>query len=398
MSGEDEGTGARSGADGAEGRLGVLARFPSVLMARRNLSRNRLRSGLAALGIVIGVLAIATLGIFGNVLQLSATNELGGIGNQVIVSPNEDAGRETLSPRDVATVERVAEGRGTAVPLVTDGAIVRAPNGETFAQLYGLDRPRALFTAREGRVPEFHRQGALVGESVADRLGVQPGSAVEIEGQRFRVIAVLAETDDISPIQPSNAVVLPRDAFAQSAPSQVVVQAGSGEDASYVAGTVRERLNAREQRVSVFELSSILDRINEFFGLLNAFLIALGAVSLIVAGVAIFNVMLMSTTERRGEIGVLRAVGVQKGDVLRTLVVEAALLGVLGGLGGVLLTLLAVVALLQFTPIGADVVFDPSNGAYLVVAFSFGVVISLASGLYPAYKAANEEPVDALRD
>ncbi len=376
----------------------MLARFPSVLMARRNLSRNRLRSGLAALGIVIGVLAIATLGIFGNVLQLSATNELGGIGNQVIVSPNEDAGRETLSPRDVATVERVAEGRGTAVPLVTDGAIVRAPNGETFAQLYGLDRPRALFTAREGRVPEFHRQGALVGESVADRLGVQPGSAVEIEGQRFRVIAVLAETDDISPIQPSNAVVLPRDAFAQSAPSQVVVQAGSGEDASYVAGTVRERLNAREQRVSVFELSSILDRINEFFGLLNAFLIALGAVSLIVAGVAIFNVMLMSTTERRGEIGVLRAVGVQKGDVLRTLVVEAALLGVLGGLGGVLLTLLAVVALLQFTPIGADVVFDPSNGAYLVVAFSFGVVISLASGLYPAYKAANEEPVDALRD
>jgi putative ABC transport system permease protein len=398
MSGEDEEAGARPGADGAEGRLGVLARFPSVLMARRNLSRNRLRSGLAALGIVIGVLAIATLGIFGNVLQLSATNELGGIGNQVIVSPNEDAGRETLSPRDVATVERVAEGRGTAVPLVTDGAIVRAPNGETFAQLYGLDRPRALFTAREGRVPEFHRQGALVGESVADRLGVQPGSAVEIEGQRFRVIAVLAETDDISPIQPSNAVVLPRDAFAQSAPSQVVVQAGSGEDASYVAGTVRERLNAREQRVSVFELSSILDRINEFFGLLNAFLIALGAVSLIVAGVAIFNVMLMSTTERRGEIGVLRAVGVQKGDVLRTLVVEAALLGVLGGLGGVLLTLLAVVALLQFTPIGADVVFDPSNGAYLVVAFSFGVVISLASGLYPAYKAANEEPVDALRD
>jgi len=399
MSGEDEGTDGRPRADGAAGgRLGALARFPSVLMARRNLSRNRLRSGLAALGIVIGVLAIATLGIFGNVLQLSATNELGGIGNQVIVSPNEDAGRETLSPRDVATVERVAEGRGTAVPLVTDGAVVRAPNGETFAQLYGLDRPRALFAAREGRVPEFHRQGALVGESVADRLGVQPGSAVEIEGQRFRVIAVLAETDDISPIQPSNAVVLPRDAFTRSAPSQVVVQANSGEDAGYVAGTVRERLNAREQRVSVFELSSILDRINEFFGLLNAFLIALGAVSLIVAGVAIFNVMLMSTTERRGEIGVLRAVGVQKGDVLRTLVVEAALLGVLGGLGGVLLTLFAVAGLFQFTPIGADVVLDPSNAVYLVVAFCFGVVISLASGLYPAYKAANEEPVDALRD
>jgi putative ABC transport system permease protein len=380
------------------GSRSLLARFPSLLMARRNLSRNRLRSGLAALGIVIGVLAIASLGIFGNVLQLSATSELGGIGNQVIVSPNEDAGRETLSPRDVATIERVAEGRGAAVPLATDGAVVSAPSGQTFAQLYGLDRPRALFEAREGRLPEFHRQGALVGVSVAAQLDLQPGSAVEIEGQRFRVIAVLAETDDITPIQPANAVVLPRDAFAQDAPNQVVVQANSGEDASYVAGTVRERLNARENRVSVFELSSILDRINEFFGLLNAFLIALGAISLIVAGVAIFNVMLMSTTERRGEIGVLRAVGVQKGDVLRTLVVEATLLGVLGGFGGVVLTVLAVGALFQFTPIGADVILDPSNGAYLLVAFGFGVVISLASGLYPAYRAANEEPVDALRD
>lgn len=380
------------------GSRSLLTRFPSLLMARRNLSRNRLRSGLAALGIVIGVLAIASLGIFGNVLQLSATSELGGIGNQVIVSPNEDAGRETLSPRDVATIERVAEGRGAAVPLATDGAVVSAPSGQTFAQLYGLDRPRALFEAREGRLPEFHRQGALVGVSVAAQLDLQPGSAVEIEGQRFRVIAVLAETDDITPIQPANAVVLPRDAFAQDAPNQVVVQANSGEDASYVAGTVRERLNARENRVSVFELSSILDRINEFFGLLNAFLIALGAISLIVAGVAIFNVMLMSTTERRGEIGVLRAVGVQKGDVLRTLVVEATLLGVLGGFGGVVLTVLAVGALFQFTPIGADVILDPSNGAYLLVAFGFGVVISLASGLYPAYRAANEEPVDALRD
>ncbi|WP_254829526.1 ABC transporter permease [Haloglomus salinum] len=382
----------------AEGRLGLLERFPSVLMARRNLSRNRLRSGLAALGIVIGVLAIATLGIFGNVLQLSATNELGGLGNQVIVSPNEDTGAETLSPRDVAAVERIAEGRGTAVPLVTDGAVVNGPSGQTFAQLYGLDRPRALFTARAGTVPEFHRQGALVGSSVAGRLGLQPGSAVEIEGQRFRVIAVLAESDDITPIQPSNAVVLPRDAFAQDAPSQIVVQADSGEDASYVASTVRDRLNARERRVSVFELSSILDRINEFFGLLNGFLVALGAVSLVVAGVAIFNVMLMSTTERRGEIGVLRAVGVQKDDVLRTLVVEATLLGIVGGFGGVVLTAVAVGALYQFSPIGLDVVLHPSNGVYLVVAFAFGVFISLASGLYPAYRAANEEPVDALRD
>jgi putative ABC transport system permease protein len=378
--------------------MAVLERFPAVLMALRNLDRNRLRSALAALGIVIGVVAIATLGIFGNVLALSATQELGGIGNQVIVSPAEDTGADVLSPRDVTAIERIAEGRGEAVPLKSSGAVVTGNDGRTFAQLYGLSNPGALFDAGEGDLPRRHRQGAIVGNETAAALDLSVGSAIEIEGNRYRVVAVLAESDAISPIQPDNAVVLPEEEFVQEGYNQVVVRADSGEDARFVAATVEDRLNAREQRVSVFELGSILDRIREFFALLNGFLIALGAVSLVVAGVAIFNVMLMSTRERRGEIGVLRAVGVQRGDVLRTLVVEAALLGVLGGLVGATLSALAAVALGQFTRVEFDVVFDPSNGVFLVLAFVFGVFVALASGIYPAWKAANEHPVDALRD
>lgn len=375
----------------------VLERFPAVLMAVRNLERNRLRSGLAALGIVIGVLAIATLGIFGNVLSLSAAQELGGIGNQVIVSPAEATGAETLSPRDVAAVERIASGRGEAVPLKSSGAVVTGNAGRTFAQLYGLSEPGALFEAGEGDLPRRHRQGAVVGHDVAAALDLSVGSAVEIEGNRYRVVAVLAESDAISPIQPDDAVVLPEEEFVREGYDRVVVQADSGEDARFVARTVRERLNARETRVSVFELGSVLDRIREFFALLNGFLVALGAVSLVVAGVAIFNVMLMSARERRGEIGLLRAVGVHRGDVLRTLLVEAALLGVLGGAVGVLLSALAALALGWFTRVEFDVVLDPSNGAFLALAFAFGVLVALASGLYPAWRAANEHPVDALR-
>jgi putative ABC transport system permease protein len=374
-----------------------MTRFPSLLMARRNLRRNRLRSALAALGIVIGVFAIASLGIFGNVLQLAATDSLGGIGNQVIVSPNQNAGEQSLDSREVAAVERIAEGRGTAVPLVTDGAVVSAGGTQSFAQLYGTDRPRALFEASEGTVPERHRQGALVGAELAAQLGLQVGSPIEIEGNRYRVVAVLAESETISPIQPDSAVVLPPGEFRVPEVTQVVVQANSGEDARAVARTVEERLNARTERVSVFELSSILDRINEFFALLNAFLIGLGAISLVVAGVSIFNVMLMSTAERRGEIGLLRAVGVQRGDVLRTLLVEAALLGVAGGAVGVVLSAAAALTLYQVTPLSLSVVLVPSNGLYLLVAFGFGVAISILSGLYPAWRAANEQPVDALR-
>jgi len=237
-----------------------------------------------------------------------------------------------------------------------------------------------------------------VGSDLAAELGLGVGSAVEIEGNRYRVVAVLAETETISPVSPDDAVVLPDGQFRSDGYNQIVVRADSGEDARVVADTIRDRLNTRESRVTVFELGSVLDRIREFFALLNGFLVALGAVSLLVAGVAIFNVMLMSTRERRGEIGVLRAVGVQRSDVLRTLLVEAVLLGILGGLGGVALSILAAFGLYRFSPIGLDVVLAPSNVVFLAVAFCFGVVVALASGLYPAWVAANEHPVEALRD
>ncbi|PSQ43807.1 ABC transporter substrate-binding protein [Halobacteriales archaeon SW_7_68_16] len=367
-------------------------------MARRNLARNRLRSLLAALGIGIGVLAIASLGIFGNVLRLSATNELGGIGTQVIVSPNPDAGFERLSTRDVRAVRRVTAGEATAVPLKTGGGVVTAASGRAFAQLYGTSDPGALFSARAGELPDRHRQGAIVGANVADSLALRVGSSIEIQGQDYRVIAILEDTDTITPIQPNQAVVLPEDALDTDGFSQIVIGAESGTAASRIADEIADRLNAREDRVTIFELSSIVTRIADFFSLLNAFLIGLASISLVVAGVSIFNVMLMSTSERREEIGVLRAVGVDRADVLRTLLAEATLLGAVGGLVGATVSgLLAAGLEVLVVEIGPDAVYVPTNGLYLVGAFGFGIAVALASGLYPAWRAASERPVDALR-
>lgn len=402
MSEDDTRTTARSDGGVARGESGdgdraLYRRLPALALAWRNLRRNRLRSVLAVLGIIIGVLAIATLGVFGNVISLSAAQTLGGIGDQVIVSPNEDAGVESLGPREVQAIERAAGARGEVVPLITGGATARSGGGQTVAQLYGTQTPGALFEARAGELPERHRQGAIVGPDVADALSLRVGSIVEVEGNDYRVIAVLAKPEGFSPVMPDTAVVLPPGEFRDQEFSQVVIEAESGDAANAIADDVRDRLNARDRRVSVFALSSVVAEIARFFGLLSAFLIGIGAISLVVAGVSILNIMLVTTVERRGEIGVMRAVGIHREDVLRLLVVEATLLGVAGAVGGAVLSVLAIAGLWYFTPIELVVVLVPTNAAYVLGAAGFGVLVSLASGAYPAYKAASERPVEALR-
>ena len=380
---------SRSDAASRSGVSGWLRGWrPAVSMAARNLRRNRVRTALAVLGVCIGVLAVAALGIFGNVLALGAADAIGDIGTQIVVSPNADAGVESLSDADVADIRR-AVGGPAVVPLYSDNAIVSGQSDQQFATVYGVEEPALAFEAAEGRLPERHRQGAIVGA----------GDTIGIAGRQVRVVAVLAESETFSPVAPDDAVFVPESAFSADGYAQVLVVADSGEAARAAADDIREAVNAREERVDLFELAAIVDEVNNFFSLLSTFLLGLGAISLVVAGVSILNVMLMSTVERRQEIGVMRAVGVTRRDVLRVLLSEAGLIGAAGAAAGTLLTVLLVAGLVAFTPeVDAALALDPTNGYYLLLALGFGVGVGLVSGAYPAWKAANERPVEALRN
>ena len=390
---------SRSDAASRSGVSGWLRGWrPAVSMAARNLRRNRVRTALAVLGVCIGVLAVAALGIFGNVLALGAADAIGDIGTQVVVSPNADAGVESLTDADVADIRR-AVGGPAVVPLYSDNAIVSGQSDQQFATVYGVEEPALAFEAAEGRLPERHRQGAIVGADVAEDLGIGAGDTIGIAGRQVRVVAVLVESQTFSPVQPDGAVFLPESAFSADGYAQVLVVADSGESARAAADDIREEVNAREERVDLFELAAIVDEVNNFFSLLSTFLLGLGAISLVVAGVSILNVMLMSTVERRQEIGVMRAVGVTRRDVLRVLLSEAGLIGAAGAAAGTLLTVLLVAGLVAFTPeVDASLALDPTNGYYLLLALGFGVGVGLVSGAYPAWKAANERPVEALRN
>ncbi|KAB1188965.1 MULTISPECIES: ABC transporter permease [Haloferax] len=374
----------------------IFRRVPALLMARRNLSRNRIRSGLAVLGIIIGVLAIASLGMFGTTLRTGASQQLGEIGNEITITPNFQEGIEELSERDVDEIRR-AVSDGDVVPIRSETGVVSRGQQQTVVTIYGMENPAALYEAEEGRIPDRLRQGALVGSGTAEILEVEPGNTISIEGQTYRVSAVLAEEQGISLVNPNSAVIVPVEDVNGTGYSQVIVSSESGQAANESAVAIRESLNEREERVNVFELQAITEGINQFFGILNAFLIGIGSISLVVAGVSILNVMLMSTIERRQEIGVLRAVGVQRGDVVRMILAEAGLLGVTGGLIGAVLAVVAGIALNSFVLNDPLATFQLINFLYIALAVGFGIGTSILSGLYPAWKAANERPVEALR-
>ncbi|KAB1191965.1 FtsX-like permease family protein [Haloferax sp. MBLA0076] len=374
----------------------LFRRVPALLMARRNLSRNRIRSGLAVLGIIIGVLAIASLGMFGTTLRVGASQQLGEIGNEISISPNLQEGIEELTDRDVDEIERAVTD-GEVVPLRSESALVSRGQQQTVATIYGMENPGALYEAEEGRIPDRLRQGALIGSGTAEILDVEPGNTISVDGRTYRIAAVLAEEQGISLVSPNNAVIVPLEDVNGTGYSQVVVSSESGQAANESAVAIRESLNEREERVNVFELQAITAGINQFFGIINTFLIGIGSISLVVAGVSILNVMLMSTIERRQEIGVLRAVGVQRGDVIRMILAEAGLLGVAGGVIGAILAVGAGIALNSFVLNDPLATFQPINFLYIALAVGFGIGTSILSGLYPAWKAANERPVEALR-
>jgi putative ABC transport system permease protein len=304
---------------------------------------------------------------------------------------------ESLSDADIASIRR-AVGEPAVIPLYSDSATVARQGDQTFATVYGVEEPALAYEAAEGRLPERHRQGAILGAGIAEDLDAGAGDTVRIAGAQVRVIAVLVESQTFSPVAPDDAVFLPESAFSADGYAQALVISDTGAEARVAADAIRQSVNAREDRVDLFELAALVDEINEFFGLLSTFLLGLGGISLVVAGVSILNVMLMSTVERRQEIGVMRAVGVTRRDVLRVLLAEAGLIGAAGAAAGTALTVLLVAGLVISTPaVDAALVVDPTNGYYLLLALAFGVGVGIVSGAYPAWQAANERPVDALR-
>ena len=389
-------------------------------IAKRNLRIHLLRSTLAMLGIVIGVVAIASMGILGNSLVLSVSDSLHTVGDSVIVSPYAGGGSGfgqggggggstslKITDQQFQQIKR-AVAPNIAIPVLQTADIMKLGVGSDtiVAPIYGInpDDVDKLLNLKAGSYSRSE-SGCLVGSKFADDHNVQVGSRISIgtDGDKgtLRVTGIIEERGISFDISTDSAIVVTQNWFDttynRNDYDTVVVKVNLGVDSAVVKTTIEKQMNKRDKVVTVMDSKATLATIFSAFGAVTTFVTAIGGISMIVAGVSIFNIMMMSVTERIKEIGIMRSIGTQKREVMSMFMFEAAILGTVGSIIGGLLSILAGYAISALLLNTTKYLFVWSSAIPIIEGVFFGIIISLACGIYPAWKAANLSPIEALR-
>jgi putative ABC transport system permease protein len=368
-------------------------------LARRNLERTKVRSALAIVGIMIGVMAISAIGIFGESLKSAVLENFKDVANEIVISPNYQKGYRYLEEKDVEKVRKIL-GIENAIAVKSDYLLVELKNQRTYATIYGMkeDDVKAMFSAEKGSI-ELSR-GCVVGYSLAKMFEIKPGSKVSINGSDFKVVGILENAGIRYDINPNLAIIVSEDRFSElsiSGYSSVFVKVRNMDDIPKIREEIERRLNTKEEKVNVFEMKRILETIKRAFDQINLFLMAIAGVSLLVAGISILNIMLMSTIERTKEIGIMRAIGASRATVLKIFLLEALILGMLGSFVGSILSIAAGYGINYLILRETRFMFQFATLGYVLLGFSIGIATSVLSGLYPAWRASKLEPIEALR-
>ncbi|MGP8322160.1 MAG: ABC transporter permease [Methanosarcinaceae archaeon] len=373
-----------------------------VELARRNLTRHTVRTALAAIGIIIGVIAISSMGILGNSLKLSVSESLGDVGNELIVYPAY--GEDTITEKQLDQLKKVSNVE-YVIPVLASTGKVEYKGEATYGNIYGIKKDDVLQLVElgEGKIFRAGSSDCVVGASLVKHFEIKVGGKITLKDSQFRVVGILEEAGFGFGISPDQAVFISPQAYDKIYEDQVdgynniIMKVKNVDDVEIVKTAIEDRLNKREEVVHVLATNSILDSIDGIFNSISLFLMGIGSISLLVAGVSILNVMLMSTMERTKEIGIMKAVGASRKDVLKMFMMEALFLGIAASIVGGFLSLGGgfVVNILILKE--SSYFFAPSNFLYIIAGVLFGIITSLAGGMYPAWKAANMRPLDALR-
>ena len=379
----------------------------------RELSRRRLRTSLTVIGITIGIWALV---VFSS--MASQMNSLVGMGSdfyadKVVVTDGEAFGSSPMrlsavdtiaALDDVAAVEPKVEFLwvkdppvGFSTPDIVQGVVPGADDGHATFDL----------EPATGRLltPEDSGNVVVLGTTVARKHGVVAGDTIELRGETFEVVGTLQPTltsPDITgliPLATAQRIYLDdlppmvaESLEAEEVVSQIVVYPTDGADFAAVAAAIEASVeNSATMTGAEFEES-----VGATSAIFTAVTVGVAVISLVVGGLSVINTMAMSVAERTREIGIKRAIGGSRGRIVRDLVAEAAVIGLIGGLIGLGLGATVVFVANELGRAGGTVLFDLTLGI-AAFALAFSTILGMVAGIIPAWTAARLDPVSALR-
>jgi len=405
--------------------MNVLA---NIRVAMRALAVNKLRSVLTMLGIIIGVAAVVALMSIGNGATASITEQIEGIGsNMVTVFPGnfERGGQRIQAKLTYSDYEALAQG--------VEKVSVISPVFQRFSQLtyggnsmdvevratvdnYQQVRAMELSNGRFiSRVDESNRARVVIlGSQTATDLfaGLSPiGRKIRIDDVFFQVIGVLkskggggfGNEDDLAiiPLETGYTRLFGSRAISQGERvlSLVSMSAATPEDVEWVMVQIERIMRQRhglkltdELDFTVFSQNAFLEAFDEITATLTIFLGAIAGISLLVGGIGIMNIMLVSVTERTREIGLRKAVGARRSTIMFQFLIETIVLSLIGGVTGI-----ALGSGIAYGVSAADLVQADVRANTIMMAFFFAAFVGIFFGIYPASRAARLSPIEALR-
>jgi putative ABC transport system permease protein len=399
----------------------------ALRMAVQGLISNRLRSLLTMLGITIGVASVIVLVAVGHGSAVKVNSQIESLGtNTLTVMPGGGFGfgrrggpastQQALTLKDVAALEDKQQAPDilTVAPVVNDASATISYNGTSYTPSEFVGTTPSYASARDEQIEtgaSFSAQDnsdqqryLVVGPTVVTNLfnGQNPvGLTVKVNGVSFEVVGVLKskgtngiqDQDDIAiaPLMTTRSLLT----GTTTGLSQIVIQARSSKAVDAAAAEIDSILapghtSNGSASYRVLNQASLLATTNATNHVFTVLLATVAAISLLVGGIGVMNIMLVTVTERTREIGIRKAIGARRIDILGQFLSEAALISVLGGVLGVLFGLVGS----RFKIVGVQ----PAVQLYAVaLAFSVGVAVGVFFGFYPANRAAALRPIDALR-
>ncbi|MBW7945117.1 ABC transporter permease [Sphingosinicella microcystinivorans] len=396
----------------------------TVTLAFRAIMRHKLRSFLTTLGIIIGVAAVVTMTTLGNGATAAVREQIASLGANILqLRPGQGFGRggggprpPDFKPEDVTAIASQLTGVRAVAPMAQSSgtAIYEGNNWNTTVN----GTTASYFEAQQwplnsGRLfmPEEEQAGkpvCIIGNTLKNNLFRQAdplGQRFRIKGVSCQVIGVLGTRGQGGFGQDQDDVVVMPIKFVQRrfTGDRDISQIMVAVDDAYETSTVQASLEAlmRERRkikpgdsdnFNVFDTKQISDTLTGTTTILTQIVGAVAAISLLVGGIGIMNIMLVSVTERTREIGIRLAIGAVAREVLMQFLVEAVVLSCLGGLIGLVIALFASIAIAPLMQV--PFIFDLKIN---MLAFLFSAAIGVVFGYFPARRAASLNPIDALR-